>query len=120
MPTSKTKIITQTKKRKARGNKSSQEVYRVAVTVVSDVYQYFISKKIFLILGGGGGSGNINFIPHFFPNCRNLARPRSRINTIRKITDTGHSWDFHENLKEPIDHITREDYSRSYLSSFSL
>ena len=55
MPTSKTKIITQTKKRKARGNKSSQEVYRVAVTVVSDVYEYFISKKIFLILGGGGG-----------------------------------------------------------------
>ena len=52
MPTSKTKIITQTKKRKARGNKSSQEVYRVAVTVVSDVYEYFISKKIFLILGG--------------------------------------------------------------------
>ena len=57
MPTSKTKIITQTKKRKARGNKSSQEVYRVAVTVVSDVYEYFISKKIFLILGGGGFSG---------------------------------------------------------------
>ena len=56
MPTSKTKIITQTKKRKARGNKSSQEVYRVAVTVVSDVYEYFISKKIFLILGGGGVS----------------------------------------------------------------
>ena len=55
MPTSRTKIITQTKKRKARGNKSSQEVYRVAVTVVSDVYEYFISKKIFLILGGGGG-----------------------------------------------------------------
>ena len=53
MPTSKTKIITQTKKRKARGNKSSQEVYRVAVTVVSDVYEYLISKKIFLILGGG-------------------------------------------------------------------
>ena len=43
MPTSKRKIITQTKKRKARGNKSSQEVYRVAVTVVSDVYEYFIS-----------------------------------------------------------------------------
>ena len=27
----------------------------MAVTVVSDVYEYFISKKIFLILGGGGG-----------------------------------------------------------------
>ena len=61
MPTSKTKIITQTKKRKARGNKSSQEVYRVAVTVVSDVYEYFISKKIFLILGGGGGAVSAPF-----------------------------------------------------------
>ena len=61
MPTSKTKIITQTKKRKARGNKSSQEVYRVAVTVVSDVYEYFISKKIFLILGGGGGGVSTPF-----------------------------------------------------------
>ena len=64
MPTSKTKIITQTKKRKARGNKSSQEVYRVAVTVVSDVYEYFISKKIFLILGGGGGGGGGGLAPH--------------------------------------------------------
>ena len=66
MPTSKTKIITQTKKRKARGNKSSQEVYRVAVTVVSDVYQYFISKKIFLILGGGGGAATLILFPIFF------------------------------------------------------
>ena len=75
MPTSKTKIITQTKKRKARGNKSSQEVYRVALTVVSDVYEYFISKKNIPYPWGGGAATLILF--HIFFQIAEIPQGRA-------------------------------------------
>ena len=57
--------------------------------VVSDVFEYFISKKKYLSLGlffwRPVWRGNVNFMRHFFPNCGNPARLRSRINPAEGV-----------------------------------